>query len=140
MMGAAVDCFSCCPYEIAHIMGVHFRAGEWGNIPRCGSVITCVLELDGNRRSVYGRVEVFLTVEGDCCPGYAVVSWFSLPEYPSGTPLVVRVSSDDGSYIEDRVGSVIKITTIDPSRVMVERGTQFYMIRDSGFDTIYRDI
>lgn len=140
MMNVAVDCFSCCPYDIAHIMGVHFRAGEWGKSPRCGSVITCVLELDGNRRSVYGRVEVFLTIEGDDCPGYAVVSWFCLPEYPSGTPLVVRVRSDDGSYIEDRVGSVIKITTIDPSRVMVETGTDFYMMRDSGFDTICLDI
>ena len=59
-------------FKIAHVMGVHFSAGEWGSFPRCGSVVTCVI----NRRSVYGRVSRFLRVEGDDCPGYAVVEWF----------------------------------------------------------------
>ena len=30
-------------YRIANIMDKHFRAGEWGMHPRCGSVITCVV-------------------------------------------------------------------------------------------------
>ena len=35
-----VDSMSACSFKIAHIMGVHFRAGEWGKRPRCGSVVT----------------------------------------------------------------------------------------------------
>ena len=35
-----VDCLSASGFKIAYIMGVHFRAGEWGRRPRCGSVIT----------------------------------------------------------------------------------------------------
>lgn len=167
MLGVALDCYSVTAYSVAHIMGVHFRAGvrvvgydytqllthphpltpscmcvfcagEWGKRPRCGSIIVGVF--DG--RSLYGRVERFLQVEDDACPGYASVCWFGEPEYPSGTPLVVRVH-DDGSEVDSEIGSVVKITQIDPSRVLVEcpveGGTDYYVMRVSGVDTCSTD-
>ena len=39
-------------YSTAYILGVHFRAGQWGRHPTCSSVFTCVM----NGRSVYGYV------------------------------------------------------------------------------------
>ena len=102
--------------------------------PRCGSVVTCVM--DG--QSYYGRVTRFLRVEGDGCPGYASIEWFSKPVYPASTPMVVRVN-EDGSGVEAEYGRVIKITSIDPSRVIVEYDSTvpntYYMMRDSGYDT-----
>ena len=38
--GAHARRLSASGFKIAYIMGVHFRAGEWGRRPRCGSVIT----------------------------------------------------------------------------------------------------
>lgn len=119
-------------YQVGRILNKHFRSGEWGMSPRCGSVITCVL----NGRSVYARVVKFVKVDGDECPGYAVVRWFSEPTYVNR--LCPRVTLN-GSNIYREVGTnVIKITRIDPSQVNVEvvpgRGV-FYMIRDSGMDT-----
>ena len=137
MLGCAVDCFSCLFFAVAHILGIHFRAGEWGKRPRCGSVITCVLGPPDQRRSVYGRFDRFLTVAGDSCPGYASVTWFSEPEYPSGTPLVVSVR-DNGDGLDAELGCIVRITDIDPSRVMVECTSTdvYYMMRDSGIDTV----
>ena len=78
MCGCVLDCLSVTSYHIARIMGVHFRTGKWGTgKSRCGSVITTVIE----GRSLYARVHRFLMVEGDECPGYASVSWFSEPHY-----------------------------------------------------------
>ena len=113
-------------------MGIHFRSGEWGR-NSCGSVITTVV----GGRSLYARVESFLHVRGEECPGYAIVKWFGEPSYPFGIPLVVRVS-DDGSDIENAYGNVIKITSIDPSRVMIDPEGEgfYYMMRDSGYDTV----
>ena len=56
--------------------------------------------------------------------------------YPSGTPLVVRVRND-GSDVDAEVGRVVRVTDIDPSRVMVECEGDgiFFMMRDSGYDT-----
>ena len=92
---ATVDCLSITEFKIAYIMGVHFRSGEWGKKPRCGSVITCVLRGRGRFRghSLYARVNRFFAVDGDDCPGYASVTWFGRPTYLFGgkTPLGVRV-------------------------------------------------
>jgi len=130
-LGCDVDCLSVTYFAVAYIMGVHFRAGQWGS-SRCGSVVTTVA--DG--RSLYARVRMFVRVDRGENPGYALVDWFSEPEYPTGTPLVVRVK-DDGSAIDSVRGSVIRITSIDPSRVIVEPdGDHFYMMRDSGYDTV----
>lgn len=121
-------------FNIAMILGKHFRAGEWGegkNV-RCGSVVTCVI----NGRSLYARVLKFLKVDDDIFSGYASVRWFSAPTYVN--PLCPRVTLD-GSDIEREMGvNVLRISQIEPCQVSVERsvgGDVFYMIRDSGYDT-----
>ena len=133
-IGCNTDCFNVNTFSVTHIMGTHFRAGEWGQKKRCGSVITTVVE----GRSLYARVVTFLKVRGDKCPGYAIVRWFGVPEYPHGSPLVVRVS-DDGSVLDRIHGVVIKITSIDPSQIIIDKddtnGSYYYMMRDSGYDT-----
>ena len=94
-------------YAVAYILGVHFRAGEWGKSPRCGSVVTCVM----GGRSLYARVGRFLRLENEDCPGYASMAWFGAPEYPFDNPLVVRVN-ENGHDLTRRYGSIIKITQI----------------------------
>lgn len=111
-------------------------AGEWGNTPRCGSVITCVIR----GRSLYARVKRFIKVDDDDCPGYASVDWFSAPVYLFDDVIPLGVSvTEDGSRVEREVGtSILRITQIDPSAIMVERDVtngRFLMMRDSGYDT-----
>ena len=52
-------------------------------------------------------------------------------------PLVVRVG-DDGGTVDVHFGSILRLTQIEPSRVMVEHSVHqvgiFYMMRDSGYD------
>ena len=120
MIGCAADDFEVSAYSVAWIMGEHFRAGEWGN-RRCGSIITCVI----NGRSIYGIVRKFLLVDGDPCPGYASVVWFGPPEYPCGNPLKVRVSRDRG-VLDREIGSIVRITQIDPSPVACEPENEHY--------------
>lgn len=132
-MGYDVDQFSVRCYAVAHITGAHFRAGEWGNYPRCGSVVTCVL--DG--QSYYARAKKFLSVPGSDCPGFVSVDWFGKPTYPSGYPFVVRVTGH-GDCVREEYGSVLRITQLDPSRVIVEYTREpdtYYTMRDSGYDT-----
>jgi len=133
------DHYAAKGFKVAHIMSVHFRSGSWPSYPRCGSVITCVLAGAGRqRRSLYARVNFFFKIFGDKTPGYASVSWFSEPQYIyKDNPLGVKCR-EDGSGVRDEVGSVVKITQIDPSQIMVEHEveTGFYvMIRDSGYNT-----
>ena len=121
-------------FNIAMILGKHFKAGEWGDGKsiRCGSVVTCVI----NGRSLYARVLKFMKVDGDLCPGHASVRWFSDPTFVN--PLCPFVTLD-GSDIEREVGvNVLRITQIEPCQVSVMRsvsGDKFFMIRDSGYDT-----
>ena len=111
LMGCAVDSWSVSAYSVAHILGIHFRAGEWGKEGvRYGSVVTCVIE----GRSLYACVHRFLKVDNDDCPGYASVSWFSVPEYPLCTPLIVCVKAD-GRAIDTEHGSIVKITAVVPN-------------------------
>ena len=137
LQGADVQMLSVTSFEIAYILNNHFKAGEWGSYPRCGSVITCVI----GGRSLYGYVKRFLKVEGDDCPGYASVGWFSEPVYIFGAeyPLGVCVN-ENGGDVEREVGTcILRLTQIDPSRVMVERDLpngRFFMMRDSGYDTV----
>lgn len=121
-------------YRIALIMDKHFKSGEWGMSPRCGSVITLVL----NGRSVYARVLKFIKSDGeDACPGYASVCWFSEPTYINS--LCPRVTLD-GSNIHSEIGTnVIRITQIQPSQVCVElvpSSDVCFMLRDSGYDKL----
>lgn len=118
-------------FNVATILNKHFRSGEWGQYPRCGSVITCVM----NGRSLYARVVKFMKVDGDPCPGYASVHWFSEPTYVNRLCPQVTLDGDD---VKTEVGvNLVRITQIDPSRVSVEHaGDSFFMIRDSGYDTV----
>ena len=134
LLPTSIDYLSVSSYKIADVLGVHFRAGEWGK-QRCGSVFTCVFK----GRSVYGRVDRFLKMDGmENEYLFASVVWFSVPTYPFGNPLVVEVTLD-GSKLDREIGCVIPVTVIDPSRVMVEMpqpGCDVYrMMRDSGYDT-----
>ena len=131
-----VELFSVTQFEIAYILNAHFRAGEWGQHPRCGSVVTCVIE----GRSLYARVERFLKVEGSDCLRFASVDWFSAPTYlfDDNIPLGVCVTEDSAEVVRDVGTSVIRITQIDPSPVIVERDVddgRFYIMWDSGYDT-----
>ena len=133
MCGCPVDPLGLNCFAVAMILNVHFHAGQWGR-HTCSSVITCVI----NGRSIYGRVNKFLTVDGDPCPGYASVNWFGEPHYPLGDNRLEVVVSGDGSAIESEVGSIIRITQIDPSMVVTEPegGTHYRMMRQSGYDTV----
>lgn len=138
MLGYAVDRLDVSAFKVAHVMGTHFRAGEWGRFPRCGSVVTYT-HTDGF--SYYARVLRFLKIDAyDGC-GFASVRWFSKPVYPHGVPLVVQVS-DDGSTVDNEIigSSILKITQIEPSRIIVEPcvATQglFFVMRDSGYDKL----
>ena len=132
------DSLSITVFHIAHILGKHFRAGEWGQ-RRCGSVITAVFA----GRSVYARVHRFIKVDGDDSPGYASVTWFGAPEYPAyPNPLLVRCLEDDPDRLVDAYGCIIPTVQIDPVQVMVEReedNVYCWMMTDSGYDTMRYD-
>ena len=136
MAGCVVqDELSINTFVVASILGVHFRAGQWGGHPTCSSVFTCVM----NGRSVYGYVNRFLTVDGDNCPGYASVCWFGPPRYPLGDNRLEVVVSRDGRQLEREIQScIIRITQIDPSYIVVEPvvGGDLRMMRQSGYDRV----
>ena len=131
---------SCVRFPTANIMGVPFTAGEWGNYPRCGSVITCLMGHNepAGPRSLFARVNHFFKVIDDYNPGYASVSWFGEPVYlyrdiPLGTRCV-----ENGDELGRQYGSVVRITQIDPTQIMVEHdksSNTYVMIRDSGYST-----
>jgi len=118
-------------YKIAHILGAHFKAGEWGHL-RCGSVITTIYA----GRSRYCYVTNFLQVGGK---GFARVQWLSVPEYPCAPNLLVvwvRVLAPEE---QTRHRSVIPIDKIEPCNVAViphRDGIRFSMLRDRGYDRV----
>ena len=81
-------------------------------------------------QSVYGRVIKFFSHVCAKIDGlYVYVEWFNKTDYPTGTPLVVRIQ--DNSQAADSV-VCISIFDIDPSRVIVERCDKescYYMCR-----------
>ena len=101
------------------------------------TTITPAVPLSSVGQSVYGRVVKFFE---HICPKisglYAYVEWFNKTDYPTGTPLVVRIQ--DNSQAADSV-VCISIFDIDPSRVIVERCDKescYYMCRIEGLDTV----
>ena len=140
MNSRIIDRNSCVGYPRAKIMGVQFNAGEWPSYPRCGSVITC---LKGHRepqgpRSLFARVQAFFKVIDDDNAGYALVSWFTEPEYIySDNPLGPRCK-EDGSALGRQYGNVVRLTQICPTQIMLEPETEsdsYIMIRDAGWCT-----
>ena len=128
MLGVT-SCFPCKVFKILKLLGVHFKAGEWGR-KRCGSVVTTIYR----QVSRYCIVNAFLEVEGK---GYASVTWLSTPTYPC-TPfqLVVKVRILTPQQ-QRQYRSVMPVDRIDPCTVAVQPhndGVHFYMIRDKGTD------
>lgn len=140
MRSRVVDSSSCIAFPFANIMGTQFNAGEWPNYPRCGSVITCLKGHDEPRgpRSLFARVQNFFKVIDDDNVGYALVVWFSEPEYIyEDNPLGARCR-EDGSELGRQYGNVVRITQIDPTDIMVEHDSDndtYIMIRDTGYST-----
>ena len=119
-------------FNVAYILGVHFKADEWGK-SRCGSVI--VTQRKGVSR--YCIVKKFLQVQGKY---YARVTWLSRPEYPyAPIRLVVRVRMQ--VLVEQTDPCFVSMNDIVPCRVSVmpdEDGVHFFVMRDSGYDRVRR--
>lgn len=115
-------------FDVAYVLGLHFKAGEWGK-RRCGSVV--VTQRGGCSR--YCIVKKFLKVQGQY---FARVMWLSTPEYPyDPIRLVVRVCMV--RQVEANDPCVIHINTIVPCRVSVlpdTDGIHFFVMRDAGYD------
>ena len=68
----------------------------------------------------------------------AHVRWLSVPEYPTGTPMLVRLNRSRPRPPPNEP-CVIPLIDIDPSRVAIlHEGMHMYMMRMSGIDTIPR--
>ena len=119
-------------FTTAHILGVHFKTGEWGK-KRCGSVLTTIY----GGRSRYCVVEKFLRVAGKC---FARVRWLSVPEYPfAPCRLVVRVRVLAPEERPSVHRIIIPIENIDPCSVYVlpdEDGVHYYVMREKGVDRV----
>ena len=94
---------------------------------RCASVITLVR----GGRSLYARVIRFMNFDRF---HVAHVSWLPQPDYPTGTPVVVRLIRDNPTPNEDCVVSLIDV---DPTHVTIlHENTCMYMMRMHGVDTM----
>ena len=105
--GAQVDVGIWTVHKRAKISGVDFIAGRslrgfrrsGEKMKRCGSVITLVR----GGRSLYGRVIQFMNYDR---LHVAHVSWLPVPDYPTGTPVVVRLMRDSPKPDEDCIVSL----------------------------------
>jgi len=132
MLGVTSSLHHVRGFDIAKVLGVHFKAGEWGK-RRCGSVI--VTMRGGCSR--YCIVKKFVQVQGKC---FARVIWLSKPEYPY-TPnrLVVRVRMTP--HVEETIidPHFISIDGIDPCTVSVMPdidGVHYFLMRGAGYDRV----
>ena len=122
-------------HQRAKIGGIEFIAGNTLNgvrrrnekMLRCTSVITLVR----GGRSLYAWVNQFMQYDR---LNVAHVSWLPLPDYPTGSPVVVRVMRDDPIPNED---CIVSLTDIDPTHVTIlHEDNCMYMLRMNGIDTI----
>ena len=94
---------------------------------RCASVITLVK----GGRSLYARVIRFMHFDR---LHVAHVSWLPVPDYPTGTPVVVRLLRNNPKPDEP---CIVSLTDIDPSNVTIlNEETCMYMMRMTGIDTM----
>ena len=97
---------------------------------RCGSVITLVRGC----RSLYAWVIQFLSFDRI---HVAHVRWLPEPEYPTGTPVLVRLNRGRPPPPEP---CIVPLEDIEPSPVaMLHEGTYIYMMRMSGINTMPRE-
>ena len=110
-------------FQVATILNVHFRCGEWGS-RRCGSVITTIY----GGVSRYCILKAFVEVQGK---KFAIVTWLSRPVYPY-PPFKIVVKVRMMTPEQERVHrSVISVDKIDPCTVSVipdEDGVHFYVL------------
>jgi hypothetical protein len=94
---------------------------------RCASVITLVR----GGRSLYAWVIRFMHFDR---LHVAHVSWLPVPDYPTRTPVVVRLVRDNPKPDEP---CIVSLTDIDPSNVTIlNEEACMYMIRMNGIDTM----
>ena len=116
-------------FDIAVILGVHFKAGEWGRT-RCGSVVVTTLK-GKTRYCIVGR---FLQVGSGCVA--CGLTWFAPQRYPYYPNPLVVVSSITNCDIEP---CVLPVRDIIPTRVFIEPhldGVNYNLIRESGTDVV----
>lgn len=118
-------------HDIAVIMGVYFHANEWGSIDSwCGSVM--IASVHGETR--YCIVWRFIKVDDQL---FACVQWFDTPHYeyfPNTLDVSVSIADDDE---QRRLGSVLSIKDIVPSRVYIlphPDGIHYNLMRESGYE------
>ena len=118
-------------FEIAYILGEHFRAGEWGRV-RCGSVITTIF--DG--RSRYCYVKKFFKVQRK---RFARVEWLSVPTYPHAPnrlKVIVSRLTDEEQNLHPQF---LPLEKIEPCKVAVipnRDRVHFFMLRSKGYDRV----
>ena len=120
----------------ASIGGVMFTAGEdihgvkrhsKEKMLRCGSVITVVA---GNR-SLYAWVERFLSFDSI---HVAHVKWLPVPDYPTGSPVVVRLKRGG---VKPNMKFIVELVDIDPSSIsLLHVDSGIYVMRMKGIDTM----
>ena len=117
-------------FDTARILGVHFKAREWGK-QRCGSVF--VTTYCGKSR--YGVIERFIRVGGG---DYVCVNWLHAPVYPyAPMTLVVRTRGLMCESDQSVHRCVIRADDIEPTSVAVlphEDGVHYYLMREKGTD------
>ena len=122
-------------HKQAKICGIKFTSGESMHgvkrtrekMLRCGSVITLV----SAGRSLYAWVSQFLSYFDI---HLAHVNWLPVPDYPTGSPIVVRLRNDSPI---PRMSCVVDLADIDPSPISIlHNDTCMYMMRMKGIDTM----
>jgi hypothetical protein len=133
--GCEVDVRLWTVHKRAQVCGVEYTSGQPmtgvrrlnEKMLRCGSVITLVRGC----RSLYAWVIRFLSFDRI---HVAHVRWLPEPEYPSGTPLLIKLDTGRPPPTEP---CIVPLVDIEPSQVAILREhTCFYMMRMSGINTI----
>ena len=117
----------------AKIGGVNFVSGEdingvgGGHMLRCSSVVTLVR----GGRSLYAWVKHFLSFDHT---HVAHVRWLPVPDFPTGSPMVVRLMRANPT---PREPPVVSLLDIKPSRIaIVHEDACMYMIHLNGIATM----
>ena len=122
-------------HKRAKICGVEFVSGVpmtgvrryQEKMNRCASVITAVVR----GRSLYAWVVQFLSFDK---LHVAHVRWLPVPDYPTGSPVVVRLLKSNSKPNEP---CILSLTDIDPSKITIlDEGDCIYPMRMSGIDTM----
>ena len=118
-------------FNAARILGVHFRANEWGH-QTCGSVLTTIYL----GRSRYCVVKRFFQIQHQ---SFAIVDWLSTPHYPYHPIRIVARVRELSPAEQSTHRAMISVDRIEPCQVAVmpdEDGVHYWMLRDSGTDRV----